>query len=585
MPAAPPAPCYLLPLSGPPLHAIRLSPNPAGPTTLIVGRQTSCEVRLPPSADHVSRTHARLSFQPHERRWTITDLNSRWGTFLNGVKLTPLTDVPLRDGDLLRIPPWTFSFSPTEQPASGLSSFNDLGQTDSVVHTVAQGLEPAPSHPPPLAENLLSLLLETAAAVHAADSESALAERVLDAARRGTGLPNAAWLRPLDNVGTVEVVASHTQRPEGSPEQPAYSRSLLAAAASGAVVELAHSSPTGAGADLGQSIRDLHITTALCVPLMLGAAPAAYLYLDARGPSQPGRRGGSQLSPNASAFCVALGRMASLALSNLKRLDVERRHAAVQTELDAAAEAQRQILPPRTGTLGRFRYTGESRPGRYVGGDFFNLIPLGDARLAVALGDVAGKGIAASVLMTAAHGFLHAALSTDDPACAAPSDLLSRAAVSLNRYILDRAVDQRFVTLWLGLFDLESLTLHYVDAGHGLALLLGEVGATRQLSTGDVPIGVLPNPQYHARSAPLPGSGRALLLSDGITEQQNLADPASRQQFTLAGVQSTLGSVPPGEDEVAALFAATVRHAASPILSDDATAVLLRWGNGDSATA
>ena len=57
-----------------------------------------------------------------------------------------------------------------------------------------------------------------------------------------------------------------------------------------------------------------------------------------------------------------------------------------------------------------FRCTGESRAGRHVGGDFFDVISLSDGRLAVAMGDVTGKGIPASVLMTATQGFLHASL-------------------------------------------------------------------------------------------------------------------------------------------------------------------------------
>jgi diadenosine tetraphosphate (Ap4A) HIT family hydrolase len=77
------------------------------------------------------------------------------------------------------------------------------------------------------------------------------------------------------------------------------------------------------------------------VPLMLGSTVAAYLYLDSRGTMM------QQLRPNASAFCVAIGRMASLALANLKRIEMEKREARMKAELDAAAAAQQWILPKR----------------------------------------------------------------------------------------------------------------------------------------------------------------------------------------------------------------------------------------------
>src|SRR5258708_24458828 len=94
----------------------------------------------------------------------------------------------------------------------------------------------------------------------------------------------------------------------------------------------------------------------------------------------------------------------------MMRIDRERRAAQLEADLTAAAAAQQWILPQQDGSFGRFHYVGQSTPGRHVGGDFYDLIDLGSQRLALAIGDVSGKGVAASVLMTATQGFLHAAL-------------------------------------------------------------------------------------------------------------------------------------------------------------------------------
>ena len=105
---------------------------------------------------------------------------------------------------------------------------------------------------------------------------------------------------------------------------------------------------------------------------------------------------------------------------------IERRQARFESELAAAAVAQRWILPKRLSTACGFCVTGESRPGAYVGGDFFDVIPLSDTKLAVALGDVTGHGIAASVLMTAAQGSDPASLAFEamDRAARDGADLL-----------------------------------------------------------------------------------------------------------------------------------------------------------------
>ncbi|MGH7215146.1 MAG: PP2C family protein-serine/threonine phosphatase, partial [Tepidisphaeraceae bacterium] len=379
---------------------------------------------------------------------------------------------------------------------------------------------------------------------------------------------------PLDADGRIEVVASRLPGVDlgaGAPDVPRalYSRSLLAAASQGEVAEL---SDTTGGDAISQSIVQMHINSAICVPLMLGATTAAYLYLDSRSPSGSRLR---TLRAGASAFCLALGRMASLALSNLKRIDIERRQAMFEAELSAGAEAQRWILPRRQGTFGLLAYVGESRPGRYVGGDFFDVIPLGESKLAVALGDVSGKGIPASVLMTATQGFLHAALQEH----AEPGKAVS----ALNRFINPRRPESKFVTMWVGVFDLAAGTLTYVDAGHGYGLLLNADGTYDTLDAGGgLPVGVMDTWTYEATTVWLKPGGRALVVSDGIVEQLvNDTDPTTgeptKRQFELDGVRDALRDTTAGADEVAALFQTLFDQAGTKDLSDDATAVLVRW--------
>jgi serine phosphatase RsbU (regulator of sigma subunit) len=560
---------YLVPVAGPAIEPLAL---PAHRPSLRLGR-VQCELALPATESRVSRTHARFDFDG--TRWRLTDLNSRWGTYVNGVRLpADGGDLPLGEGDLIRISPWTFMFSSSAERQDSVT-------TDDAFTTQIRNVSDAR-----LLDDQLGVLLESTAAIHSARDENELASLLIDAACRGTGLINAAVLRPVDAAGRVQVIASKfrtagTTKFDSPGDPPRYSRSLLAAAANGQVAEI-----QSGGFDTSESIVSMNITAALCVPIVLGGGAtgggaarnvsdplggvtvAAYLYLDSRGPSAPRPR------PNAAAFCVALGRMTSLALAGLKRVEIERRQAVIESELNAAAAVQRWILPQRTQCVGAFDCTGESRPGRFVGGDFFDLIDLGEDRIAVTLGDVTGKGVAAGVLMTATQGFLHASLLEHGD--------VTRAVTAVNRYVSTRSPDERFVTAWVGVADRRNRTLTYIDAGHGYAILHPADGEPISLTGGDgLPIGVEADFPFRSVTIDLPPSGRLMVVSDGLIEQTGLIQTSDgrleQDQFGLDAVKRTLTSCPMETDAVDAVFAAVVHHAGSTQLADDATAVLVKW--------
>ena len=161
-------------------------------------------------------------------------------------------------------------------------------------------------------------------------------------------------------------------RSAGGAASIAYSRSLLNAAAEGKVAEL---STDRQNFDVSQSIVNFGVRSALCVPVMLGQRVALFLYLDSRGDPNSSRR--LPLRTNASGFLPGTGEHGGAGgwrISSESRWSG--RTASMEHELAAASVAQQWILPKRIGKLGPFAYTGESRPGEYVGGDFYDIIPL-----------------------------------------------------------------------------------------------------------------------------------------------------------------------------------------------------------------
>jgi len=545
---------FLVVVAGPRLEPLRLTDREERPQGLTIGRHDHCDLKMPAGAECISRFHARFRFDRTSGQWRVFDLGSSWGTFLNGVRLTPHAEVPLAENDQLRLEPWTFSVCRTIDRGAVQSIEDSSESSISTVSNISAASQP-------IREDLLALLLEAATAIHKASDEKELAQRVVDTAVRGSGFPNAAILRPVDCDGRIEILATRSAS-AAIGGQFTFSRSLLNAAAKGQLVELS------LAPDAAQSIVQLKIAAAMCVPLMLGSSPAAFLYLDARS-SGPGQVQKRMSLPNAATFCAALGTLAGLSLANLKRIEVERRQAAIEHDLTAAAAAQKWLLPKREIKLKPFTITGESRPGRYVGGDFFDVIDLGRGRVAVALGDVSGKGVDASVLMTATQGFLHSTLLHVQDA--------GLAASAVNRFVAPRRPSDRFITLWIGVFDSGNETLAYVDAGHSYAVLAEGDGKTTRLdAAGGPPLGVVDDYAYTAEITKLPQQGRALVVSDGIVEQPAVASGADGLiDFNMKGVCACLQAN--SADDLAELFTRLIQHAGTTNLADDATGVCVRW--------
>lgn len=547
--------------------------KPPGPITL--GRRATNTVELRDRL--VSREHARLACRPvgtdarsSAGQWLLTDLNSRHGTFLNGRPIVPGEPMPVRGGDIVIIAPWTFRLegpSPTSQTTFTAQTVDDSHAGTAAVTPVQ------PRGMGAIAQQRLALLLQCAEELHGVADEQALARFILDAAVGGTGFANAAVLHPMKEDGQIDIIEYRGAVFHASTG-PTISRSLVEQAASGQPARL---SRMGGAMVTTQSIVDLRIEEALCVPVQLEASVVQLLYLDDRGGA------GMVRTPDAADFAIGLARLAGMALANLRRLEVERRQARVEAELSAAAEAQRWIVPRRNDRLGAFTCIGECRPGQYVGGDFFDVIALDDGRVAVALGDVSGKGIAASVLMTAAQGFLHAALKrSGDPA---------KAVNELNQYLCPRCPSGRFLSLWVGVFDSKSDTVSYVDAGHGYAMLFaGDVPPEPLTNESAGLLGIYQEARYEAVVRPLAAAGRAFILSDGLLEQfgaepessdepgTGLAAGADSHAFGMDGVCRCISNLPPEADPVEALFAAVADFAGTASLADDATALVVGWG-------
>lgn len=254
-----------------------------------------------------------------------------------------------------------------------------------------------------------------------------------------------------------------------------------------------------------------------------------------------------------------------LLLNLLIVLEVAER-LTLKDDLEVAREIQEAMLRRDTYRAAGVEAFGATRPANTVGGDFYEIVPLDDGRLVVAIGDVAGKGSPAALLMA----LLLAMLRTLLDEALTPAALVDR----LNAQIARHAPPSRFITLFFGVFDPASGALVYVNAGHLPPLLRRTDGRIERLLTGGAALGLARTSRYEAREARLMPGDVLVLYSDGITEAEDPAGAAFDEQGLGAVLERRPDATAP--DLCDAILAAVRAHARDTRFADDLTIVALR---------
>jgi serine phosphatase RsbU (regulator of sigma subunit) len=239
---------------------------------------------------------------------------------------------------------------------------------------------------------------------------------------------------------------------------------------------------------------------------------------------------------------------------------------SLKGDLEVAREIQQAMLPRGTFSRPTVLASGTSRPANTVGGDFYDILPLPDGRVVVALGDVAGKGSPAALLMA----LLLAMLRTLVDEGLAPAALVER----LNAQIWRHSPPSRFITLFFGVFDPGTGELTYVNAGQNPPLVRRGSGAFERLGATGVALGMFDRSTYEARTTRIDPDELLILYSDGITDAE---DPKG-QPFDESGLERTIDNGPRNDPAElgAAVLKAVERHAHDTRLGDDLTILILR---------
>lgn len=265
-------------------------------------------------------------------------------------------------------------------------------------------------------------------------------------------------------------------------------------------------------------------------------------------------------------FAEAAGMAIEKAILHRRLVELDQ----LDAQLRLAREVQVGLLPRATSELPGWEIAGLCRPSLELGGDLYDEFALGGGRRGLVVGDVAGKGVPAALIMATFRAFLRARREVAEGGERGPA----AAVAAVSRLLRESAPARSFVTCCYAELEPETGWLAYASCGHPPALIARRDGRVDELENCGPALGIFESERFVERRAVLAPGDRLLLYSDGLTEA---ADPTG-EPFGLARVRATFSD--PRAASAHGLAAELVRRvldfAAAPNLADDLTLLALR---------
>ncbi len=529
---------------------------------LTLGRSSTNDVPLGDRT--LSRVHARIEGVLDGGPIRLVDLGSRNGTSLNGSRLTE--PVPLSAGDRIQ-----------------------LGETlveiieESTTRVVIDGLGEESSKRTTFLQSSKDLLRPHKQAWDAKLGAEELAR--LNASLRMLNEISVDLLGDIPLNRLLELILEKTftflqpdrgllmladDHGELKPEKVKYAAGVdpsdirLSKTLIQSVVEkkngvLLIDAATDAGLGAAESIRIQGITSCMAAPLFVEDRVIGLIYLEVRL-----RR--KSFSEEDLRLLTSLANTSAIKIQNLRLQEGAAARQRIEREMTLAWDIQRRLLPEVEPTLPHTELLGRTVPSRTVSGDYYDFFERGDKSLDVVVADVSGKGLGASILAASVQAAFQAWAGEHFP----PDRLCSR----LNEMVFRRTSPEKFITFFLALYDPESGSVVFTNAGHNPGILVRAGGTTELLGAHGPPLGLFPGKTYGSGTFTLETGDLLALYTDGVTEAANPDD----EEFGTPRLVETLvrargGSVAQIEAE---LGEALVSFTAGTPFGDDWTFVLLK---------
>ena len=511
-----------------------------------LGRRPDRDIVLP--QPHVSREHAKIELR--DTAYFIVDLGSSHGTFVNG---RPAKEHALRTGDRIELGAMGGSYLVFRESNAGpASSSADPRELFSVIMARQTSGDKAGEL------QLLNLFIEGARALNSSSVLSEVLANLVDASLRLTKAERGFVFLCKDD-GSLELAAGKNEHGETLAEAKGISQSVLnevIASASEFVLSMGDPGMTGRESIIAHDLRSI-----VCIPLRksqfrdggcAGHGAMGVLYLDSR--IEKGKL------PDVSHELIrAIAHEAAALVENAYLVKSEQEALAYQRELAIASSIQQSMMEVKIPSVPFAEVEARNISCKEIGGDFYDVIRLDDC-VAVVVADVSGKGVSAALLASVLQGAIYPQLRQ--------GLRLEQIAEGLNLYVYNKIVGQKYATL-LMMKLYENGELEYINCGHVRPLLHSE-GAIRCLDNENLPVGLLSPVTFTSGRAQLKDGDRMLLFTDGVVEAENRGGDF----FGNEGLEAALAD----EFSLARLFSSLDAYRGQTPLSDDCTAMCLRYG-------
>jgi sigma-B regulation protein RsbU (phosphoserine phosphatase) len=224
-------------------------------------------------------------------------------------------------------------------------------------------------------------------------------------------------------------------------------------------------------------------------------------------------RGGVYLETDLE-FLSSLGNLAIISLENARLFREAIEKQKLEDELIIAKEIQRALLPSKLPSIPNVDLAATNISSKQVGGDYYDMVALGNDRFMIAIGDVSGKGAPASLLMANLQATIRALISLDVPL----SDLTKR----VNELMCENTTSGRFITFFWGILDANARSFTYVSAGHNPPMIFRTDGSIERLDKGGIILGIMRKTfPYEEGTVMLQRGDVLVMFTDGVTEAMN----------------------------------------------------------------
>ncbi len=500
-----------------------------------IGRSDTCDATI--SDWRISRLHAQIVLE--DGGYFLVDAGSKHGTFLNGARVERQK---LKNGDAITLsaPGVKITF----QVGVQASRPSDVLLSRMISNVDASELEK------------LRLFLEAARNLGSSSVVNDVLRNMLDCSLRLTGADKGfVYLR---DRGKAVLACGLDRKGHQLMDDSSVSHSVVNEALTSAAEFITNDASQQSALAARQSVLMNELRTVIAIPLRgrrmsaearEGTEAEGVLYLDSRAVSL-------SLSGVSQDVLRALANECAGVLESAKLVEAERAALQYSKEMEIAASIQRSLICEPEVTCDFARVTGRTVSSKEVGGDFFDAHVSPDA-VTVIVADVSGKGISAALLASVIHGMFYAQISTGTS--------LVEAIASIHQFLCSRVAGQKYATLMAVQLRREG-ALQIVNCGHVPALLLRD-GEMMTVSEGDLPVGLIPQTDFHVMEHDFPVGSRVCLFTDGITESED--DEGT--QFGNSRLEQYLAA----PDPVREIFAAVESFSDNQEAQDDRTLVVL----------